>query len=76
MTPRHSLRLAPLAGAVCLVVGNLFMHLPISDVCDWARERWGFPLYDRVALIGIPVLTLAILVPLLWRQRERWSRKC
>jgi hypothetical protein len=53
-------------------VGNLFLHLPISDVCDWARARWGFSLYDRVALIGIPLLTTAALVPVLRREHARW----
>jgi hypothetical protein len=64
----------PLALAGCLVIANLFLHLPISDVCDWARARWGFPLYDRAALIGIPLLTLAVLVPLVRRHAARWRQ--
>lgn len=71
---RAPLRPLPLALAACLVVGNLFMHLPISDVCDWARARWGFPIYDRFALIGIPLLTIAALIPLLRRHRDRWQQ--
>jgi hypothetical protein len=66
------LRPLPLVLAACLVVSNLFLHLPISDVCDWARARWGFPLYDRAALIGIPLLTTAVLIPVLRRERARW----
>lgn len=66
------LRRLPLVLAACLVVGNFFLHLPISDVCDWARARWGFPLYDRAALIGIPLLTAALLIPVLRRKRARW----
>jgi hypothetical protein len=62
----------PLLLAACLVVGNLFLHLPISNVCDWARARWGFPLYDRAALIGIPLLTAAVLIRPLHRERARW----
>jgi hypothetical protein len=68
------MRLVPLALAACLVVGNLFLHLPISDVCDWARLQWGFPLYDRAALIGIPLLTVAAMLPILWHRRERWRQ--
>jgi len=70
--PANGRRVLPATLAAVLVFANFFLHLPISNVCDWARARWGFPLYDRAALIGIPVLTLAALTPLLWRRRERW----
>lgn len=69
--PPHS-RLVPLGLAAGLVIGNLFLHLPISDMCDWALARWGFPVYNRVAVIGIPGLSLVLLAALVRRRMARW----
>jgi hypothetical protein len=60
------------AAALAVTVANPLLHKPVSDVCDWARARWGFSIYDRVALIAIPVATLvAIAVPLAARRSLR-----
>jgi hypothetical protein len=46
-----------LAAAV-LVVGNLFLHKPISDVCDALYARVGRTTYEWVTLIGISALSV------------------
>src|SRR5262245_54526068 len=52
-----------------LTLANPFFHKSVSDVCDWASARWGFSLYDRIALIGIPVASVAVVSGVLWRGR-------
>lgn len=41
------------ATAVLIACGNLFLHKPVSDVCDALSARLGFPLYNRLALAAI-----------------------
>jgi hypothetical protein len=67
--PRGGWRLALLVLlATALCAGNLFLHKPISDACDWARARWGFPRYDLAALIGIPLISSVLVLPRLIRR--------
>jgi len=66
----HSIRWTWLLAAAVLSLGNLFLHKPVSDVCDWLRARWGFGLYDRTALVVIPLVSLLVAFPVLVR-RER-----
>jgi hypothetical protein len=56
--------------AAALTLANPLLHKAVSNVFDWARARWGFPLYDRTALIAIPVLSLLAVASLLARQRR------
>ena len=56
--------------AAALTLANPLLHKAVSDVCDWFRARWGFTIYDRTALVAIPVLSVLAVVPLLARQRH------
>ena len=56
--------------AAALTLANPLLHKTVSDVCDWARGRWGFTLYDRTALIAIPVFSVLAVAPLLARHRR------
>jgi len=51
-----------------LTLANPLLHKTISDLCDWARARWGFSLYDRTALIAIPVVSALAISPMLARR--------
>ena len=46
------------AAAAALVVGNLFLHKPISDVCDALFARLGRGPYEWTALLAIGALSL------------------
>ncbi|MDX2165419.1 MAG: hypothetical protein SF182_00070, partial [Deltaproteobacteria bacterium] len=59
------------------MVGNLFMHKPISDVCDALYARIGRGAYEWLTLAGISALSLAGAAWLLRRgapglRRRRW----
>lgn len=54
--------------AVALCAGNLVLHKPISDACDWVRAQWGFPRYDLAALIAIPLVSAVLVIPRLLRR--------
>jgi hypothetical protein len=56
--------------AAALTLANPLLHKAVSDVFDWARARWGFTLYDRTALIAIPVLSVLAVLPFLAGQRR------
>lgn len=49
----------PWAAAAVLVVGNLFLHKSISDVCDALFVRLGRGPYERVMLLAIAALSVA-----------------
>ena len=49
----------PWAIASALLIGNLFMHKPISDVCDALYANIGRAPYERWTLLGIAALSLA-----------------
>lgn len=51
--------------AVALVAGNLWLHKPISDVCDALFARIGRVSYEWAMLLGIAGLSLAAAVLLL-----------
>ena len=50
---------------VALVLGNFFLHKPISDVCDALFARIGRGPYEWVMLLGIGALSLAAVALLL-----------
>ena len=54
-------RVSPLwLAAVALVfLSDLFLHLPITDLCDVIAARLGLWLYDRSAAVGFAALGLA-----------------
>jgi len=59
----------PWAAAAVLTIGNLFLHLPISAVCDALFARIGRGPYEWVSLIGIGALCAGAALALL---RHRW----
>jgi hypothetical protein len=63
-------RVIPLVIAAALSVGNLFLHKPISDVCDALFERVGRGRYEVITLVGIGLLSLAAALPSLRRLRH------
>jgi hypothetical protein len=48
-----------------LTVANPLLHKWVSDVADRLRAQWGFSTYDRGALALIPLVSLAVAVPLI-----------
>jgi hypothetical protein len=66
-----SLRPAWLFAAASLILANPLLHKTISDVCDWARARWGFSLYDWTALVAIPLVSILAASPFLVRGGHR-----
>src|SRR5215470_18504825 len=55
----HSRRsFLPWAVAAAVMVGNLFLHKPISNVCDAMFARLGRGPYERAMLIGIAALSV------------------
>ena len=61
--------------AAALVVANPLLHKSVSDVADFVSARIGFPRYDVVMLVAIPVLSLMIVLPALARARETLARR-
>jgi len=45
-----------LAAAAAVFVADLFLHLPITDLCGVIAARLGVSLYDRLAAIGFTLL--------------------
>jgi hypothetical protein len=60
--------------AAGLTLANPLLHKPLSDVCDWARSRWGFASYNLAALIAIPCASLLAVSPMLIRRRTALVR--
>lgn len=59
-----------LAAAAAVFVADLFLHLPITDLCGVIAARLGVSLYDRLAAIGFSLLAVATLSALAcWRGR-------
>lgn len=56
--------------ATVLVVGNLFAHKPISDLCDRLFVALGRSAYEAVALLAIGAASIGAAFAL----RGRWSR--
>ena len=44
-------------------------------MCDAARAAWGFAIYDRVALVGIPVISAGAVALVLFRLRAHIARR-
>ena len=56
--------------AAVLTAANPLLHKAVSDVADFFRAQWGFARYDLVSLIAIPVVSVAVSLPLVARRRE------
>ncbi len=59
MTDRSLWRWVSWIAAALLVVGNLLLHKPISDLCDQLFARLGREAYERLTLLGIGALSVA-----------------
>lgn len=66
----HGPRRAPLALAAGLSIANLFLHKPISDICDALYARVGRGRYEVISVVGIGLLSLAAAVPAMRRLRQ------
>jgi hypothetical protein len=62
----HKVRTVPLAAA--LVLGNLFLHKPISDVCDSLYASIGRGPYEWLTLLGLSAMSVAGAIILLRRR--------
>ena len=51
--------------AFALCVGNLFVHKPLSDLCDWVAAYLGRTTYERVAVLGIGAFSAVIAIAVL-----------
>ena len=58
----------PWAVAAALIIGNLFLHKPISDVCDALFARIGRGAYERWTLLAIAALSVGGALLLLRRR--------
>lgn len=58
-SPRNRRRLGTWAVAAALLVGNLFLHKPISDVCDNLYATIGRVSYEWLTLLGLSALSVA-----------------
>ncbi len=65
--PRRTL--PPLLLAAVVSVGNLFLHKPISDVCDSLFEWVGRGWYERISLAAVALLCAVAAIPALRRLR-------
>lgn len=54
-------RISPawLAAVALVFVADLFLHLPVTDLCDVIAARLGLRLYDRLAAVGFAVVGVA-----------------
>src|SRR5262245_42567444 len=58
-SPRTLRRLGTWAVAAALLVGNLFLHKPISDICDNLYATIGRVSYEWLTLLGLGALSVA-----------------
>jgi len=67
-------RLASWASAAALLAADLFLHKPISDICDGWGVRYGWATYNRRVFVVIASVSIAASLPLLARDWRRWLR--
>lgn len=61
-----------LAAAGLVFLGDLFLHLPITDFCDWLATRYGFSEYDQAVRLGfIAAGVIGYAAIWLWPGRHR-----
>lgn len=65
--PRPRPRALPIAAVVAVSVANLFVHKPISDVCDALFARVGRRWYEIISLAAISALCVLAALPALRR---------
>lgn len=41
-----------LAATAVVFLGDIFLHLPVTDFCDWLSTRYGFTEYDSAVRMG------------------------
>lgn len=70
---RRRVRLAWMLAAG-LTLANPLLHKSVSDVCDWANGRLGFTVYNRTALVGIPLASILAALLALGPGRARLLR--
>ena len=44
--------------AAALTLAYPLLHKSASDLCDWTNGQWGFTVYNRTALIAIPLVSI------------------
>ncbi|HVN86695.1 MAG TPA: hypothetical protein VMW17_17820 [Candidatus Binatia bacterium] len=59
------------AAASVLLIADLFLHKPISDVCDALVTRYGWTPYNQATLVIVAGSWISIVAALLWWNRER-----
>ena len=60
---RRGPRPLPLLAAAAVSVANLFLHKPLSDMCDALFVRVGRGRYELLSLVGIGVISAVAAVP-------------
>lgn len=60
--------------AFALIIGNLFLHKPLSNLCDTLYALIGRIAYERIALLAIVAIGTAAAVPLALRNRRAFLR--
>jgi hypothetical protein len=72
MTTRPRYSAAWLAAAAALFIADLFLHLPVTDVCDALVKRYGFFPFDGIVRRGFEAMGVACLGGAwIWPRRER-----
>jgi hypothetical protein len=61
-----------LAATAVVFLADIFLHLPITDFCDWLATRYGFTEYDNALRIGFVLMGACAFVAVwLWPSRQR-----
>src|SRR5262245_19505595 len=60
--------------ATLVLAADLFLHKPISDICDAWVVRYGWATYNRRVLVVIASVSIVIAFMLFVRDWRRWFR--
>jgi hypothetical protein len=60
--------------AAVLLAADLFLHKPISDICDAWAVRYGWATYNRRVFVVIASVSIAVALVLLARDWRHWLR--
>jgi hypothetical protein len=61
-----------IAATAVVFLADIFLHLPITDFCDWLATRYGFTEYDHALRIGFVTLGACAFVTVwLWPSGHR-----
>jgi hypothetical protein len=61
--------------AAAMFVGDLLLHKPISDVCDWLVGRYGMAHFNRAALLAIGLGSVALALAVVGPRMRRTPRR-